>query len=83
MTLLSAFNWFLILSFAPIMKLLTKHNLTVICVIFAVVVTEYVAIVADAGMLIELLLGYMYFVDFNGMVKDIYKRIQRDIALAN
>lgn len=69
------FNWFLMAAFAPVMIALTKRNFMVLSVIFGVIVAEYIIILGDSGMMMELFAGIVVYTNPMGMFNSFIDKI--------
>ena len=69
MALFSLFNYILFWSLAPVMIWLTKRNQCFACAIIGAVAAEYVAILADWSMAIDLAVSLGVYTDIKGMLK--------------
>ena len=72
-----ALNGLLMTVFAPIMIALTKRNLMVLSVIFGTIVAEYVIILGDSGMMVELFAGVAVYTNPMGMFNSFIDNIGR------
>ena len=63
------FNYILFWAMAPAMIWLTKRNQCFACAIIGALAAEYVAILADWSMAIDLAISFGIYTDFKGMVK--------------
>ena len=66
---LALFNYILMAAFTFSMTELTKHNHMKSCVFLGVIMTEYVAMAGDFGLVIEFIIAMAVYVNFKGMIK--------------
>ena len=66
---LALFNYILMVAFTFSMTELTKRNHMKSCVFLGVIMTEYVAMAGDYGMVIEFVIAMAIYVNFKGMIK--------------
>ena len=66
---LALFNYILMVAFTFSMTELTKRNHMKSCVFLGVIMTEYVAMAGDYGMVIEFIIAMAVYVNFKDMVK--------------
>ena len=63
------FNYVLFWLLAPVMVWLTKRNHCFTCAIIGAIAAEYIAILADVSMAIDLAISFGVYVDTKGMLK--------------
>ena len=73
---LPAINGGILAIFPLALIALTKRNHMVSCVILGVIVTEYVAIMGDSGLMMELFAGFLAYVNPKGMFDDFVKHVK-------